>query len=448
MRRLFFILAVVLLTLWSNSFASQKTQRILRLFDDLEEVIISVSNSIKPSVVHIEVVKKSESFKYKSLASGLIVDKDGLILTNEHVVDKAQSITVTLASKLEYSAELIGTDKLTDLALIKIKTGENLIVANLGDSEKVEVGEWVIAVGNPYGFDRTVSFGIISGIGRVLPNLPVEIQPINEFIQTDAAIDPGSSGGPLVNLKGEVIGINSVWVGRGQGFTIPINTAIEVKDKLLLSGTIERGWIGIEIQPLNRDLARYFEDEGLEGIIVSDVEPDSPAEASGLLSGDIIIEYQGERVKAEKDEDLNKFNLLISQTKPEDKAKLKIKRGENLIEMEVEIGQKPKVKPDEYETDLGFTVEEITDAMYKRYRLEDRVGVIVSYVEVGSPASKGELSESDVIIKIEDLSIETLDDFKDALEKLDNRDQFLLTVKRGKNKRFVLIIKEEEKEQQ
>ncbi|KPL04002.1 MAG: hypothetical protein AMJ90_02485 [candidate division Zixibacteria bacterium SM23_73_2] len=436
------------MTLWSNSFASQKTQRILRLFDDLEEVIISVSNSIKPSVVHIEVVKKSESFKYKSLASGLIVDKDGLILTNEHVVDKAQSITVTLASKLEYSAELIGTDKLTDLALIKIKTGENLIVANLGDSEKVEVGEWVIAVGNPYGFDRTVSFGIISGIGRVLPNLPVEIQPINEFIQTDAAIDPGSSGGPLVNLKGEVIGINSVWVGRGQGFTIPINTAIEVKDKLLLSGTIERGWIGIEIQPLNRDLARYFEDEGLEGIIVSDVEPDSPAEASGLLSGDIIIEYQGERVKAEKDEDLNKFNLLISQTKPEDKAKLKIKRGENLIEMEVEIGQKPKVKPDEYETDLGFTVEEITDAMYKRYRLEDRVGVIVSYVEVGSPASKGELSESDVIIKIEDLSIETLDDFKDALEKLDNRDQFLLTVKRGKNKRFVLIIKEEEKEQQ
>jgi len=446
MRKSLIFFVILFLILCVNLSASQKTQRILRLFDDLEEVIISVSNSIKPSVVHIEVVKKSESFKYKSLASGLIVDRDGLVLTNEHVVDKAQSITVTLASKLEYPAELIGTDKLTDLALIKIKTDERLTVARLGDSDKVKVGEWVIAVGNPYGFDRTVSFGIISGIGRVLPNLPVEIQPINEFIQTDAAIDPGSSGGPLVNLKGEVIGINSVWVGRGQGFTIPINTAIEIKEKLLLSGIIERGWMGIEIQPLNRDFARYFDDEDLEGIIISDVESDSPAELSGLLPGDIILEYQGKKVKAEKGEDIKKFNLLISQTKPDETAKLKIKREDMLLNLEVKIGQKPKVKPDEYETDLGFTVEEITDAMYRRYRLEDKVGVIVSYVEVGSPASKGELSESDVIKKIEDKEIQTLDGFKDVLEELKEKKELLLTVKRGKSKRFVLIIKEEEKE--
>lgn len=446
MRRLLIFFTIIFLIFSSDLFASQKTKRILKLFDDLEEVIISVSNSIKSSVVHIEVVKKSDSFKYKTLASGLIVDKDGLILTNDHVIDKAQSIIVTLASKLEYPAELIGTDKLTDLALIKIKTDEKLTAAKLGDSDKVKVGEWVIAVGNPYGFDRTVSFGIISGIGRVLPNLPVEIQPINEFIQTDAAIDPGSSGGPLVNLKGEVIGINSVWVGRGQGFTIPINTAIEVKEKLLLSGTIERGWIGVEIQPLNRDFAKYFGDPNLEGIIISDVEPGSPAESSGLSSGDIILEYQGEKVKAEKEEDLNKFILLISQTKPEKEAKLKIKRGDLLIDLEVKIGQKPKVKADEYETDLGFTVEEITDAMYRRYRLEDKFGVIVSYVEVGSPAGKGELSESDVIKKIEELEITTLDDFKDALEKLKDKKYLLLTVKRGKSKRFVLIIKEEEKE--
>lgn len=446
MRKILIFSIIIFLTFSFDLFASQKTKRVLRLFDDLEEVIISVSNSIKSSVVHIEVVKKSDSFKYKTLASGLIVDKDGLILTNDHVVDKAQSIIVTLESKLEYPAELIGTDKLTDLALVKIKTDEKLTVAKLGDSDKVKVGEWVIAVGNPYGFDRTVSFGIISGIGRVLPNLPVEIQPINEFIQTDAAIDPGSSGGPLVNLKGEVIGINSVWVGRGQGFTIPINTAIEIKKKLILSGTIERGWIGVEIQPLNRDFAKYFGDPNLEGIIVSDVEPNSPAESSGLSSGDIILEYQGEKVKAEKEEDLNKFSLLISQTKPEKEAKLKIKRGDLLIDLEVKIGQKPKVKADEYETDLGFTVEEITDFMYKRYRLEDKVGVLVSYVEVGSPASKGELSESNVIKKIEELEITTLDDFKDALEKLKDKKYLLLTVKKGKNKRFVLIIKEEEKE--
>lgn len=214
------------------SVSSGADQKVLKLFDELEKGIISVSNAITPAVVHIEVLKKSDDFKYKSQASGLVIDEKGYILTNEHVVDKALSIIVTLQSKLEYPAELIGTDKLTDLALIKIETKEKLSVAKLGNSDKVQVGEWVIAVGNPYGFDRTVSFGIVSGKGRVLPNLPVEVQPINEFIQTDAAIDPGSSGGPLVNLRGEVIGINSVWVGRGQGFTIPINTAIEVKDKL------------------------------------------------------------------------------------------------------------------------------------------------------------------------------------------------------------------------
>jgi S1-C subfamily serine protease len=191
------------------SVSSGADQKVLKLFDELEKGIISVSNAITPAVVHIEVLKKSDDFKYKSQASGLVIDEKGYILTNEHVVDKALSIIVTLQSKLEYPAELIGTDKLTDLALIKIETKEKLSVAKLGNSDKVQVGEWVIAVGNPYGFDRTVSFGIVSGKGRVLPNLPVEVQPINEFIQTDAAIDPGSSGGPLVNLRGEVIGINS-----------------------------------------------------------------------------------------------------------------------------------------------------------------------------------------------------------------------------------------------
>jgi len=444
-KKVVFFVSIFLFLSQVNLAQAEEKEKVVDLFKGLQQVIISVSNTIKPSVVHIEVVKKSGDIKYQSMASGLVINEKGYILTNDHVVDKAQSVMVTLPSKLEYPAEIIGTDKLTDLALIKIETSEELTVAELGNSDSVQVGEWVIAVGNPYGFDRTVSFGIISGKGRVLPNLPVEIQLINDFIQTDAAIDPGSSGGPLVNLTGEVIGINSIWVGRGQGFTIPINTAIEVKDKLLASGDIKRGWIGIAIQPLSRDYARYFGDPELEGIIVSDIEPDSPARKGGLKPGDIITEYQGEKVKAEKEEDLNKFTTSVSQTQPEQKADLKVIREGKTLDLVIEIGTKPKVKPDEYETDLGFTVEEITDAIYRSRRLEDKEGVLVSFVEVGGPAGEAELKEGDIIKQIENYQIKEIENLKNALKELKDEKHLLLTVVRGKNKRFVLLIKEEGK---
>jgi serine protease Do len=420
-------------------------KKILELFDDLQDVIISVSNTIKPAVVHIEVVQKSGQIKYKSLASGLIIDERGYILTNEHLVDQAQSITVTLPSKIEYPAEIIGTDKQTDLAVIKIKTEESLFVPKLGNSDEVKVGEWVIAVGNPYGFDRTVSFGIVSGKGRVFPYLPIENQLINDFIQTDAAIDPGSSGGPLVNLKGEVIGINSIGFGRGQGFTIPMNTANEVKNKLLTTGTIDRGWIGIAIQPVSRDYAKYYNQPDIEGILISDVIPNSPAEKAGLLPGDIIVEYMGEKVSAEKEEDLNKFQFLVSQTKVGEPAQIKIVRSGIPMNVEIEIARQPKVKADEYETDFGFTVKEITDAIYRQYMLDDKEGVLVSFVEVGGVASTAQLQEDDIIKKVEEFEIKNLDEFKESLEQVKDEKQIMLTVMRGKSKRFVLLLPEEEK---
>ncbi len=432
----------------TNIFAQPASdQKILKLFDDLQDVIISVSNTIKPAVVHIEVVHKSGQIKYKSLASGLIIDERGYILTNEHVVDKAQSITVTLPSKIEYPAEIIGTDKQTDLAVIQVKTEENLFVPQLGNSDEVKVGEWVIAVGNPYGFDRTVSFGIVSGKGRVFPNLPIETQLINDFIQTDAAIDPGSSGGPLVNLKGEVVGINSIGFGRGQGFTIPMNTANEVKDKLLTTGTIDRGWIGIAIQPLSRDYAKYYNQPDLEGVLIGDVIPDSPAEKAGLLPGDIIVEYMGQKVSAEKEEDLNKFQFLVSQSTVGEPAQIRIVRYRIPVNIEVEVARQPKVKADEYETDFGFTVKEITDAIYRLYMLDDKEGVLVSFVEVGGVASTAQLEEDDIIIKVENFEIENLDEFKKSLEQVKDEKQIMLTVKRGKAKRFVLLLPEEEKEE-
>jgi serine protease Do len=421
---------------------AKNDKKTLKLFEDLQKIIISVSDAIKPSVVHIEVVKKTGQIKYKSLASGLVVDKKGFIITNDHVVDDAQSVRVTLPSKLEYPAEIIGTDKQTDLALIKIETEEELSVARLGNSDQVEVGEWVVAVGNPYGFDRTVSFGIVSGKGRVLPDLPIENQLINDFIQTDAAIDPGSSGGPLVNLKGEVIGINSIGFGRGQGFTIPMNTANEVKDKLLTSGTIERGWIGIAIQPLSREYARYFGSSQLEGVLISDIIAGSPAEKAGLMPGDVVIEYNDEKVSAEKKEDLNKFQVMVSQSPVGEPANLRVYRAGTDTTVSVEISMQPKVKADEFETELGFTVEEITDVIYRQYMLDDRKGVIVSFVEVGGVASTALLEEGDVIKKIEDYQIEDLDEFKEKLDLVKDKEQIMLTVKRGKENRFVLLLPE------
>jgi serine protease Do len=415
-------------------------EKTLKLFDDLQRMIVSVSDAIKPSVVHIEVVKKTGQIRYMTLASGLIVDKGGFVLTNEHVVDDAQSVKVTLPSKIEYPAEIIGVDKQTDLALIKMATKEELSVAKLGNSDLIEVGEWVIAVGNPYGFDRTVSFGIVSGKGRVLPNIPGESQLINDFIQTDAAIDPGSSGGPLVNLRGEVVGINSIGFGRGQGFTIPINVANQVKDKLLASGSIQRGWVGMAIQPLSRDYAKYFGQPDLEGILVSDVIPGSPAEEAGILPGDILVNYQGEKISAEKEEDLNKFQVMVSESEVGNPANLKNVRQGKDTTITLTISMQPKVKADEFETQYDFTVKEITENLYQQYMLDDKEGVLVSFVEVGGVASTALLEEGDMIKRVEDSNITTLDEFKESLEQVKDKNEIMLTVKRGKNKRFILLL--------
>jgi serine protease Do len=442
MKRL--IAAATLLMLWPIISYGQG----LEIFNDLQDLIISVSEQVKPTVVHIEVVKKQNTQRYESLGSGLIVSKAGYILTNEHVVDKNVSIRVTLESKLEYPAEVIGTDKLTDLALLKITVpeGETLKVAKLGNSDSVEVGEWVLAVGNPYGFDRTVSFGIVSGKGRTL-NLPDNAPMLNDFIQTDAAIDPGSSGGPLVNLKGEIIGINSIGVGRMQGFTIPINIAIDVMDKLLATGTIERGYIGIVVQPLNRSYAKYYKNQQLQGLVVADVFKGDAADKAGIKPGDIIVSYDDQPVSAENDDDLTKFTLDISQSKVGDKKKIEFYRDGKLKSVDVVIGQKPKVKPDEYETPFDFTVEEITDHMFRNYLLQTREGVYVDYVEVGSAADKGDLMAGDVIVQVDDQPIKDMAQFKKVMESYKNPEFIMIRVLRGKDYAYALLdFTEEEME--
>jgi serine protease Do len=437
------IVLMALLFITISVTTSHADQKGLEIFDELKSLIISVSDSITPAVVHIEVVKKQDTQKYESIGSGLIIDSTGYILTNEHVVDKYVEVMVTLESKREYRAEVIGADKLTDLALIKIEIPSDvkLKVAHLGDSDSLQVGEWVIAVGNPYGFDRTVSFGIVSGKGRVLPGQSTT-PLLNDFIQTDAAIAPGSSGGPLVNLRGEVIGINSRGLGQTQGFTIPINVAIEVRNKLMKSGTIERGWLGIVTQPLNRSYAKYLGKPDMEGVLVSDVFDDSPAKKYGLKQGDVLLKYGAESLSAEKDDDLNKLTLLVAQTPVGSDKIVSIYRAGEIKNLKITVGEQPKIKADEYETDYGFTAKEITDDMYRTYMLETRDGVFVSFVDVGTIADKGDLGDGDVITAIDNRPTPDYKTFKDILAKAKDQKFILLSVMRGKEHYLCLLDKD------
>jgi len=434
------VLLSTLLTVFLFSIPGRCDDSGLEIFDKLKSLIISVSDSIKPAVVHIEVVKKKRDQRFETMGSGLVIDKQGYILTNEHVVEDQIEITVALESNRDYPAELVGTDKLTDLALVKLEVPEDieLTAAPLGNSDSVQVGEWVIAVGNPYGFDRSVSFGIVSGKGRVL-NVPSLTPLINDFIQTDAAIAPGSSGGPLVNLRGEVIGINSRGVGRTQGFTIPINIAIEVKNKLLASGKIERGWLGLILQPLNRSYATYLGSPELEGILIADIEPDSPADKAGLRPGDVLLDFDGKKLAAEKEDDLNSFTLAVSQSEVGSKKKLIIFRDGKEKTIEATIGEKPKVKEEEFETSLGFTVKEITDNVYRTYLLDTKEGVFVSYVEIGGVAAKGNLYEGDTIVEVDHEKVSDFESFKKLLKKYEDDNFVLFRVIRGKNNRFALM---------
>jgi len=442
MSRSFAVVALLAVGLASPAWAqpAAKERDVVKLFTELQREIVAISDGVKKSVVHIEVVQKSESGRrFQSLGSGVIVDSTGYILTNEHVVGRSVSVKVTLEDKREFPAEVIGVDKQTDLALLKIDAGEQLSAAKFGNSDKVEVGEWVIAVGNPFGFDRTVSFGIVSGKGRVISDLPTETPLLNNFIQTDAAIDPGSSGGPLVNLHGEVIGINSIGIGRGQGFTIPSNMAQDVVGRLRTQGSVERGWLGVVVQPFTRRFATYYADSTLQGVLIGDVEPTSPAAAAGLQTGDVIMSFGGEQLSAENSDDLNTFTLMVSSHNAGDKVDLQIFRDGRKIQRTITIGQQPKVKPDEYETPFGFRAKEITFNLARALRLPDQRGVLVDYVEVGSVAGEADLNEGDVIRSVEGQPVDDLEAFKKITERLKDKPMLLLDVQRGRVSRLVLF---------
>jgi serine protease Do len=407
--------------------------------DALQARIIEVSKRASPAVVHIEAAIRANNRGRLVTGSGFITDAQGIVLTNWHVVDKARRVHVVVPGRPgRYPAEVVGTDKQTDLAVLRIAPHADeapLPTARLGDSDALRVGEWVVAIGNPYGLDGTVSLGIVSGKGR---DLPAE-QILNDFIQTDAMIDHGSSGGPLLNLRGEVVGVNSRGQGRGIGFTIPINTAKRVARQLLGDGRIARAWLGVSVQPLDRDLAEYWEIPEVQGVLVGSVLAGSPAQAAGLKVGDIVTALDGEPLAAEKDEDLGDFQRRISLLDVGHEARLAVRRGDQALDLRARLAPQPKVVPDEEETGFGFTVQELTEDLLRQYRLKTREGVLVSFVELGSEAAEAELLAGDLIVRVDEHGVATLEDFRGALDELPAGRPFLVTALRGDDTRFVLI---------
>ncbi len=406
----------------------------------LQRRVISVSQKVTPSVVHIEAAVRVNNNRNIVSGSGLVMDAEGIVLTNEHVVTRAEKVSVVVPGRAgRYRAEVVGTDKQTDLAVLRIHLNEGdepLPVATMGDSDHVQVGEWVVAIGNPYGLDGTVSLGIISAKGRDLSGE----QLLNDFIQTDAMIDRGSSGGPLVNLRAEVIGINSRGQGRGIGFTIPINTAKRVAAELLGEGRIARGYLGVSIQPLSREMAEYWGIADVHGVIINGILPGSPAAEAGVEVGDIVTRFAGDEVHAEKAEDVGAFQRLVAQTPIGERVSVDLVRAGEVLTLEATLGAQPKVVPDEQESDFGFIVQEVTENLYRSHRLAQHEGVIVSFVERGSEAAEAGMAAGDLIFSIEDREIGDIETFREVLNSLPPNRPFLVRARRGADTRFMLIV--------
>ena len=375
--------------------------------------------------------------KRRSLGSGFIVSDDGFILTNNHVVEKADEITVTLLDKEEFRAEVVGTDPKTDIALIKIKTGKKLPFVPLGDSEKLEIGEWVVAIGNPFGLGHTVTTGIVSAKGRVIGS-----GPYDDFIQTDASINPGNSGGPLFNMKGEVVGINTAIVqgGQGIGFATPIHLAKSILGQLKEKGKVTRGWLGVYIQRLTPDMAETLSVPGKKGALVADVTKGGPAEKAGLRSGDVIVSFDGKDVSDEHD-----LPQIVASTKPGKNVEVTVirdgKEGKipvTIAEMEPESGQTHAGGPD-LSKGLGLTVQDITPEVARHLDIENRKGVLVSSVESGSPAEDAGFREGDVIRAINRISVKDSREFEQLMMKVKEEKTVLFLVERGEGRIFLAV---------
>jgi serine protease Do len=366
--------------------------------------------------------------RQRSLGSGFIIDKDGFILTNNHVVEKTDEIKVKLANEKEYDAKIIGRDPKTDLALIRIETDKPLNPLPLGDSEKLEVGEWVVAIGNPFGLGHTVTAGIVSAKYRQLG-----AGAYDNFIQTDASINPGNSGGPLLNTHGEVVGINSaIYSGSGGnigiGFAIPVNMAKDLLPQLK-KGKVVRGWLGVTIQRITPELEEKLNLEDDNGALVADVTSGGPAYKAGIERGDVIISFDGQEIS-----EMKELPYLVASTPVGKVVKVEVIRRGKHKSLEVKIGKLKEEQAEEELTeevsDLGMTVNEITPELERQFSLSDESGLVVVQVENNSPAELAGLRRGDVIVEIDQEPMKDLDEYSKKIRQYKKGDTILFLVRR------------------
>ena len=374
--------------------------------------------------------------KERSLGSGFIISKDGHILTNDHVIDGADEIKVKLADGRIFPATIKGQDKQLDIALLQIDTGEDLPVAKLGDSDELAVGEWVMAIGNPFGLEQTVTVGIVSAKGRV-----INAGPYDNFIQTDASINPGNSGGPLFNTQGEVIGLNTAIVagGQGIGFATPINAAKEILPQLCKTGKVTRGWLGVGVQPLTDDLAQSFGLDEPKGALISEVTPDSPADKAGIKRGDIILAYEGETVQAITD-----LPRLVAATPVGEEVTLKIWRDGKTRDVKVVIGllqddnQEPAATQPSSEA-LGLTVTDVTPEARQQFDLSGEEGAVITDIDPAGAAANANLRPGDVVVEVNGKEIKNAAEFRHLVEKAKPGEALRLLVQRGEGLFYTVV---------